>query len=342
MQKNTEKLHNITRILLNPEDNYPELTKAIDALYSLFLSTSGLDADDDKNREDVYLAKGKAIGATWAAMCVKEILRTKYFIRGLYSAIKAAREKFPDTRIHILYAGTGPFATIAMPMTTVFTSEEISFTLLEINPESIRFLKSNIAAFQAKDYVNKIVQCDATTYQADKLNPIHIVLTETMQNALQKEPHVSIALNLVSQMLPEGILLPQNIKIDAVLMSPSRVMKRLADPCSGRQKYYHPLKTIFELNKSTFSACAVKNAPDGSCEFPEVIAELPSDIDSEYNDLNLLTYIQVFGDIELTDYQCSLNLPKRLISLKQSRIPSDKISFQYVISENPGFRYKFV
>lgn len=342
MHKNIDKLRHITEILLNPEDNYSQLTKAIDDLYSLFLSTSRLEVDDTENRDDVYLSKGKAIGTTWAAMCVKELMRTKYFLRGLYAGIKAAQESFPNTCIHILYAGTGPFATLAIPMTTVFTSDEINFTFLEINPVSIQHLKKNITAFDALDYVNDIIQCDATTYQVNNMMPVHIVLTETMQNALQKEPQVSIAMNLVPQMVAGGFLIPQSIKIKAVLMNPKKVAERLTSPDFGNQKYYHTLKTIFELNKSTLSHCAVGCISDSTYAFPEIIVELPSDIDSDYYDLNLLTHIQIFGDVELTNYQCSLNMPKRLVLLNKESTISNKISFQYVISDTPGFKYKFV
>lgn len=343
MNNNIEKLRNITDILLRPNDDYSELIKAIDDLYLLFLNTSGLEADNDRNREDVYLSKGKAIGTTWAAMCVKEIMRTKYFLRGLYFGIKAAQKKFPNTRIHILYAGTGPFATLAIPMTTVFTSDEISFTFLEINPTSIQLLKRNINAFDAQGYVNSIIQCDATKYRADNIKPIHIVLTETMQNALQKEPHVSIAINLVSQMLPEGILIPQNVKIDAALMSPKKVSERMLNPNFGNQKYYHTLQTVFELNKSTISSQSIENISNkSSYAFPDVVVELPSDLDCEYYDLSLLTFIQVFEDVELTNYQCSLTMPKRLMFINKETVPSNKISFQYIISDKPGLQHSFL
>lgn len=343
MQNNIEKLRAITEILLKPEDDYTELPQAINDLFSMFLSTSHLDVDDSQNREHVYLSKGKAIGTTWAAMCVKEFMRTKYFIKGLYAGIKAAQEKFPNTKIHILYAGTGPFATLAIPMTTVFTSEEINFTFLEINPVSIQFLEKTISAFHAENYVNAIIQCDATTYQTDKSKPIHIVLTETMQNALQKEPQVAITMNLVPQMLPDGILIPQNIKIDATLINPKKNVERLTNPDFGNQKYYHTIKTIFDLNNETSALYPIERILGiSSYSFPEVIVKLPSDIDPEYKELCLFTNIQVFGDIELTNWQCSLNLPKKLMNINQQTISSDKISFQYVINDKPGFQYKFV
>jgi len=343
MQNYIEKLRGITEILLKPEDDYVELTQAINDLYFIFSSASQLKADDDQSRLDMHLPKGKAIGSTWAAMCVKELIRTKKFLRGLYFGIKAAQEKFPNTSIHILYAGTGPFATLAIPMTTVFTSQEINFTFLEINPNSIHLLKNTLRAFNAENYVNEIIQCDATVFNADKSKPIHIVLTETMQNALQKEPQVSITMNLFPQMLPEGILIPQNIKIDVVLMSPKKNNERMTNPDWLEQKYYHHIKTIFELNKTT----PTQNPSEivegiASYSFPEAYVELPTDIDSEYRELCLFTNIQVFGDVELTNWQCSLNIPKKLMNIDQKSELSNKMIFQYIISDKPGFTYKFV
>lgn len=343
MQNNIEELRRITEILLKPEDDYGELTPAINDLYSLFLSVSELEVDDPQNREDIYVSGGKAIGTTWAAMCVKELMRTKYFLRGLYKGIKEAQKRFPNTRIHILYAGTGPFATLAIPMTTAFTNEEISFTFLEINPLSIDLLNKTIRTFNAESYIKEIIQCDATVYQTDKSDPIHIVLTETMLNALQKEPQVSITINLVPQMLPDGILIPQNIKIDAALMNPKKNIERMTTPDFGNQKYYHFIKTIFELNKTTPECYSIESiAAISSYTFPEVLVELPQDLDPDYNELSLLTHIQVYDDVELTNWQCSLTLPKKITYIDDKNTPSNKMSFQYVISDTPRFKYKFI
>lgn len=343
METFTDKLRTITEILLKKADDFAELSPAINDLYELFLSASQLKAEDDVSRKDIYLEKGKAIGTTWAAMCVKEIMRTKYFIRGLYKGIKAAQEKFPDTTLHILYAGTGPFAALAMPLTTIFSNKEIQFTFLEINPNSIELLKNTLIAFNAESYVHQIVQCDATTYNADKNKPIHIILTETMQNALQKEPHVSITMNLVPQMLPEGILIPQNIVIDAALINPKKNQERMTDPDWAGQKYYHGLKTIFELNKNTPVNNPAQSIPGtDSLAFNEVEVDLPEDMEPGFTKLCLLTTIQVFEDVLLTNFQCSLNLPKKLLNIEQQALASNKMSFQYIVNAAPGFQYKFI
>lgn len=235
-------------ILLKSEDDYGEMKKETD---DLLVSVSGLQENDENSRKDYYLPKGKAIGTFWAGMCIKEFMRTKKFVWGVFLGIKRAKEKFPNRKIHILYAGTGPFATLIVPLTTVFTSREVECTLLEINPDSIENLRKIIKDFEIEEYINDIVQCDATEYKVDKDKPIHMVITETMQRALKKEPQVAITLNLVPQMEESGILIPQNISIEEGLLDPKRDMERMMGIEGADKDYCYILKKIFELNSDT-------------------------------------------------------------------------------------------
>lgn len=337
MKNYKEELKEITEIILKQEDDYGEIKKATDDLYDLFLNVSGLKEDDERCRKDYYLPKGKAIGAVWAAMCIKEFLRTKRFIRGVFLGIKRAQEKFPNTKIHLLYAGTGPFATLIIPLTTVFTSEEIEFTLLEINPESIENLRKIIKTFKIEEYIDNIVQCDATEYKADKDKPIHMVVTETMQRALKKEPQVAITLNLVRQMDKDGILIPQNISIEAGLLDPKRDMEKMMGVEGAERDYCYHLNKIFELNKDMVVA------KDKKAEFFEKVeVEIPDYIEKRYKSLNLFTNIQVFEEEQLTYNQCSLNMREKVIYIDWNNNTAKKVSFQYVIDENPGFIYKLL
>ena len=67
--------------------------------------------ENDRNREDIHLANGKALGTSWAARCVDDIIRTKKFVAGVYQAVQKLLNEYPEKTVHILYAGTGPFAT---------------------------------------------------------------------------------------------------------------------------------------------------------------------------------------------------------------------------------------
>jgi hypothetical protein len=335
MRNYKEELKEITEILLKPEDDYGEMKKATDDLYDLFVEVSGLEENDEDSRKDYYLPKGKAIGTVWAAMCVKEFMRTKKFVRGVFLGIKCAKEKFPNRKIHILYAGTGPFATLMLPLTTIFSSDEVGFTLLEINPHSIENLKKIIKAFNAMEYVENIVQCDATEYKSDKDKPIHMVVTETMQNGLKKEPQVAITLNLVPQMEKGGILIPENVIIEAGLLDAKRDNDRMLGVEGAYKDYYYALNQVFELNKEVIGI----EKTNVWC-FPEVEIDISSNIDKRYNKLNLFTDIQVFGEEWLTYMQCSLNIPLKVIDVDWINNPIKRVSFQYNINENPGFIYK--
>lgn len=337
MEKYCEELKQITKILLKPEDDYGEIKKATDDLYNLFLSVSDFKEEDETCRKDYYLPKGKAIGTVWAGMCVNEFLRTKKFIRGTFQGIKRAKEIFKDRPIHIVYAGTGPFGTLLIPLTTIFSSEEVKFTLLEINPNSIENLKNVIKAFDVEEYVEEIIQCDAVEYKADKTKPIHMVVTETMQRALKKEPQVAITLNLVSQMEEKGILIPEKVTVEAGLLDPKRDMERMRGVKGADEDYYYPLNKIFELSKNS-----VTIGKKEDYYFPEIEVELPIHVEERYRSLNLFTDIQVFGEEKLSYLQCSLNLPLRVMNIDCSNNNVKKISFQYVINETPGFIHKLI
>ena len=337
MKSYQEQLRQITEILLKQEDNYGEIKKATDDLYQLFLEVSGLKEDSEPCRKDYYLPKGKAIGTVWAGMCVNEFLRTKKFIRGTFQGIKRAQEIFDDRPIHIVYAGTGPFGTLLIPLTTVFSSQEVKFTLLEINLHSIENLKNVIKAFEVEDYVEEIVQCDAVEYKAHKTKPIHMVVTETMQRALKKEPQVAITLNLVSQMETGGVLIPEKVTVEAGLLDPKRDMERMMGVEGADKDYYYPLNKIFELNKDVWST---ENKEVNS--FAEVEVQISNDIEKRYKRLSLLTDIQVFEEEKLTYMECSLNMPLKVIDIDWMNNTVKKVSFQYVISEKPGFIHKLL
>lgn len=76
-----------------------------------------------------------------------------------------------------------------------------------------------------------------------------MVVTETMKNALKNEPKVSISLNLVPQMEKDGILIPQNISVEAVLLVPKRDTERMMGVKGAGKDFYYPVKTVFQLNK---------------------------------------------------------------------------------------------
>ena len=79
-------------------------------------------------RNDVYGETGMALGTLWAALCVDDMIRTKMFVKGLIEAVEDIMKK-KEGPVHILYAGTGPFATLILPTLASYTSDQVQCTL---------------------------------------------------------------------------------------------------------------------------------------------------------------------------------------------------------------------
>lgn len=341
MKGHRNELERITEILLKPEDNYGELNPAIQDLYQLFLTVSGLESESLGLQDHVYLPTGKAIGPYWAGFCIRDILRTKRFIKGAFLGLKSAIAKFPGNPIHIVYAGTGPFAALAIPLTTMFSSNQVKFTFLEINPYNIKPLERIIHGFEAGNYVTEIISEDAAQFQAKPDQPFQMIITETMQNALQKEPQVAITMNLVPQMEHDGILVPENIAIDAVLLSPKRNRDRMLGILKA-EACYRKIGTIFQLNKGIHALGPVQvPAGNGSFSFPEVEICIPTECVAEYPHLCLLTRIKVSGEAELKEWECSLTQPKEVLRLDPAKT-AQRIGIWYGVNGEPGFEYRVI
>lgn len=95
---------------------------------------------------------------------------------------------------------------------------------------------------------------------------------------------------------------------------------------------YYSLGKIFELNSNT--------SIDDEYISRKVDVSISKNIEARYNKLYLLTDIQVFGETKLTNYQCSLTIPKRIMNLDLVNNPIKELRFQYIINEKPGFAWE--
>jgi len=327
-QKFNHALALITNALLEDEIDFRSLSKSTDQLFHLLMEVTEMSEMESGHRQPMLLPDGKGIGPYWAAMCVNDMVRTKSFVRGLYLAIKEAQRTFPDACVHVLYAGTGPFATLALPMTSLFTPDQVQFTFLEANPITFEMLQKTIEAFGIQPFIKDTVLADATTYRPAET--VHILLTETMQRALDKEPQVAITQQLVPYLHPDGFLVPESIEIKAGLLNTADEKIRLADFVHPPEYYIRYLDTIFELTRHSANSYAN--------EFPIVEIDISRIEAGEHHELNLFTRIRVFGPEIITPWQSGLSLPKKIAQLDFEKHPLYKISFQYLPGAQPGFR----
>lgn len=208
-------------------------------------------------------SNGLALSPAMAAMCADDFMRTITFIRGTYAAIVDVRNRFSARPAHILYAGCGPYATLAVPLMAIFTSSEVNFTLLDLHPESIISAKSLIDTLSFSESVINWETGDASSYYVRHGQMPDIILIETMQACLESEPQVAIIRNLLSQ-APEAILVPQEVRLDLKLVDPNKEFEFGAIGRNEEHSYRDrlPVGPIFVVNKESINSW--KNIYTGS------------------------------------------------------------------------------
>lgn len=338
MMSNNIKLKAITAVFLEEETDYLKLSAAVKEYKSLLTEISEME-DDDAGRKNIYFDNGKALGAAWAAMCVDDLMRTKRFIKGLYEAVCFLKESKKGP-IHILYAGSGPFAALILPLITRFKESEIQFTILEINPLSFAAVQKVISKLGVAGYIQSIENADATKYVINKSTPVDIVLSETMQHALKKEQQVPIMINLLSQLADDVLMIPQQIVLHTGLLK-SHNLEETVLP-GQEADYYKKTGEIFELSKKSIAEFIAKQNQEGELIFPEVTIQLTPEITAGYNRLAIFTEIQVFETERLCINESGLTIPLMLCDIQHINHKEISIKLQYKIDVEPGVSWQII
>lgn len=338
-------LTDISNCLFQTDSDAESLQAATDlhALFSGIVSLSDDPASIDQT--DTQLNAGKALSPGAAARCILDYMRTRSFLRGMRDAVVESRRTFPGQTIHILYAGCGPFAPLALPLTTIFTSAQVQFTLLDIHKRSLDSVRQIVETLRVKEYVRDYVQCDASSQQIRCTSEPHILLIETMQKALEKEPQVAITRNLISLLADGGILVPKRICLSVCMgdasieVAPTSVGNTVSTENGRRNRI--DLGEVFELTSESARQQWSRYDDDESgrahCSAP-VNIRLPQQT-SDAPDLMILTNIKVSDSVALRDYESGLTYPTVLFQLGRLRT-NDQLIFQYVTGERPGLRYR--
>ena len=278
---------------------------------------------------------GLAISPTLAMNCADDFVRTTKFLRGIYDAIGEIRKRFPSRPAQILYVGCGPYATLAVPLMSVISPGVATFTLLDVQPQCTRSVKSIVAALGLNDHVSSINTMNAMSYRVSAENPPDVILMEIMQACLESEPQVAITRHLVKQ-APHAILIPEEVRVDIKLLDPSLEIgidsfEQHSSPVHGDRTSVAP---VFTVNRHT-----VKSWDNlRSDHLPASLVRIPDTLEQRYQPM-LFTTIHVYGNHILTEYDCGLTCP-RLPSVEGKFRPGSRIQFQYLLGSRPRLRGK--
>lgn len=262
-------------------------------------------------------AKGKAVSMTTAAQCAEEFMRTQVFLRGVFQAIQDQLDA--KKSVQILYAGTGPFGLLLLPLLHRFSSKQVQITLIDIHSESISALNRVIDALAVREYIDNVACADALSWSPNNQKTFDLIISETMKAMLRQEPQLSIISHLISYLDNTGEIIPQSIDIRLSLCQES-----IGDINIG---------TIFTLNKASAKAIGLGDLSSLSGE--RVISEYHT-IDVA---IKFYTDIQVYGENRLKENYCSLTIPEVVYDAKP--IIGETISYYYTIDDNPGFSFNW-
>jgi hypothetical protein len=294
--RNVPRLNELTAVLLDPEVSPGDIKRAADALYDLLFAVAPV----PERNVDTPLPCGRALSPWLAALCVKDAMRTAVYLRGVEQVLRERRPR------RILYAGCGPFAPLALPL--MARCPETRFTFLDIHPpaiDSVRMLTRHFGFANCE-----LVVGDATQYEAGQAD---VVIAETMQSALAKEPQVAIFHHLSGS---GATMIPQNVSVDVVLVDgaaeTARAMGRELPPDARI-----PLGRVVDLRSNVF-------------ELSVQVPDLPA---GRYT-AAYFTRIEVFGEHTLDEYQSGLTYPKMLWDLSPGR--GERLVFRYLMGPDPG------
>lgn len=324
----SDQLFRLIKTILDPARPAYSLRGEVLELKEILLKLASMEINltSDISVGETRTESGLAVSPAMAVMCVDDVARTVGFIRGTHAAIAEMREKFPNEPVRVLYAGCGPLATLAIPQLAALRLADISFTLIDINPDSITSAKAIIDALGYSDGVEAYFVGDIMSYQVDRSREPHIVLIEVMNAALKGEPQVAVARHLMSQ-APNSMLLPQSVSVSLELIDQSKEFS-FDEQSLIRDRV--PLGTVFTLDQSSIGSwCGIAD------EFlPAATIQLPAVIEDRYTP-HLRTSICIYGDHVLGDYDSGLTYPKPLSELGSFKA-GDTIDFAYRLGRDPS------
>ncbi|MBY4678831.1 class I SAM-dependent methyltransferase [Marinobacterium arenosum] len=302
----------------------PEISgnrQQVQDLISQLCETTGVTLHPDmfKDEDATLTVHGKAVSMTTAAQCAEDYMRTQVFLRGTYQAIQEQLQS--QSTVELLYAGTGPFGLLVIPLLPFFSAEQIQVTLLDIHPESLEALGTLIDALQVRDHIRTIQCVDILQWQAPAKTQYDLIVSETMKAMLEQEPQVAIFTHLSRWLKPSGHLIPERIQINAWLCN------QTGEP---DQQYLGP---VFSLDQQT--ACRL-HAGDRSMLAAQLrIPEHPSQL----RDIKFTTDITVYAGHRLTENQSSLTLPKRIKNANP--LGGSRLKCRYHTGTYPKFRFHY-
>ncbi len=281
---------------------------------------------------------GRAIGPLEAARCVWDYKRTVAFLRAVDRALADALERFPGETVHLVEAGCGPLAPLALPFAVRYPASRVQVTVIDAHGVSLAGVRRLAAELGVEASMRNYVCADAAAYRFAGDERPHVIACEVLQRALADEPQVAVTLNLAPQLRDGGFFVPARIEVRLGLFNAA---ERFGAARGNGAEREAPTKGVRELGRVF---CQEARAVPAKQEGPERIAANTLEIPRHHprrEPLHFLTRIELHGEHRLEDFDCALNVPEPLVYPAELAERGGRIAFEYRLSETPGLHAEF-
>lgn len=328
-----DTLKNVSNIIFSETASYGELQKVLSKWRESLELYHKLDMNLPEYNENVYLEEGKALATRWAALCIEDLIRTKRFVRAVKKAVDTVLGKQKGRPATIMYVGTGPFATLVLPLTQLFSPSELQLDLIEVNTESFKLLNNTIEIYGIQDYIRNCYCTDATQFRVEN-HDVDILLVECLQQALAREPQVKIVENLVPQLSDDLVLIPENITLSVALVNTKQQQSFVLNLDSKKTiEFYEIMDSVFSINKEVIQ----KN----SIQYESPVYMFKDEQLREYNRISIFTEMKLYEDEVLTYNESGLTIPWDVTDFT-SEAPVYGVRTRYVTGIDPQLEIKLI
>lgn len=282
---------------------------------------------------------GLVMSPDYAIRTVLDAARVSAF----WQALSRILPTYQGRECHLVYAACGPFAPLLLPVLLHLRElgelpEQLRITLIDIHPAAATVLQALLQELQLSSMIQ--VRCEDACHYPGATNSIDILLIEAMQHGLSREGHLNICQHLVPMLKTDGILLPEVVRIEAVLTPANDEYPKDGRDFSQANPQRIRLGTVLELTRDSVPQLQLDHLPDGyvlvCCQSVGIPTELPRMTEQI---LLLSTDIQVWKELNIPEYASGITHPLPDLSVCIGFTPRDVRPGDLLLS--PGDRIRF-
>lgn len=224
--------------LLQPEFNRDQVAPALEILYQQ-LADLYHQADIPKRlrTRQFICASGLIMSPDHCITTIRDARRMHAFVRGIDQGLRILREKF-EGPLHIVYPACGPFAPLLLPLLSFYqqsgsySANDLKITLIDVQEGATQSLWQVIKALEVQEFIADVMCMDALEYRSDQV--VHMVVIEAMQHGFSREGHFLLARHFAQLLDGQGLMIPEEISVRAVLNDPQEELVTQWQECNGQ------------------------------------------------------------------------------------------------------------